>query len=76
MLHRVVLVRTDVSEELSACIIRVTRIGQLGTTLGITSKRRKLCSCRRQHAVHNSVKCLEATGHKHTSKVSFISNQN
>jgi hypothetical protein len=31
MLHRVTLVRTDVSEELSASIIRVTRIGELGT---------------------------------------------
>jgi hypothetical protein len=32
MLRRVALVRTDVSEELSASIIRVTRIGELGTT--------------------------------------------
>jgi hypothetical protein len=32
MLRRVVLVRTDVSEELSASIIKVTRIGELGTT--------------------------------------------
>jgi hypothetical protein len=39
MLHRVVLVRTDVSEELSASIIRVTRIGELGT-LAVTSNRR------------------------------------
>jgi hypothetical protein len=31
MLRRVALVRTDVSEELSACIIRVTRTGELGT---------------------------------------------
>jgi hypothetical protein len=29
--HHVALVRTDVSEELSASIIRVTRIGELGT---------------------------------------------
>jgi hypothetical protein len=28
----VVLIRTDVSEELNASIIRVTRIGELGTT--------------------------------------------
>jgi hypothetical protein len=40
MLHRVV--RTDVSEELSASFIRVTRIGELGTTLAVTSNRRKL----------------------------------
>jgi hypothetical protein len=31
MLCRVALVRTDVSEELSASIIRMTRIGELGT---------------------------------------------
>jgi hypothetical protein len=36
MLRRVVLVRTDVSEELSASFIRVTRIGELGTTLAAT----------------------------------------
>jgi hypothetical protein len=37
MLRRVALVRTDVSEELSASFIRVTSIGELGTTLAITS---------------------------------------
>jgi hypothetical protein len=37
MLRRVALVRTDVSEELRACVIRVTRIGELGTTIAITS---------------------------------------
>jgi hypothetical protein len=43
MLRRVALVRTDVSEELSASfIIKVTRIGELGTTLAVTSNRRKL----------------------------------
>jgi hypothetical protein len=31
MLRRVALVRTDVLEELSATIIKVTRIGELGT---------------------------------------------
>jgi hypothetical protein len=31
MLRRVALVRTNVSEELSDSIIRVTRIGELGT---------------------------------------------
>jgi hypothetical protein len=30
----VALVRTDVSEELSASFIRETRIGELGTTVG------------------------------------------
>jgi hypothetical protein len=31
MLRRVTIVRTDVSEELSSSIIRVTRNGELGT---------------------------------------------
>jgi hypothetical protein len=38
MLRRVALVRTDVSDELSASIISVTRIGELGT-LPITNNR-------------------------------------
>jgi hypothetical protein len=42
MLRRVALVRTDVWEELSASFIRVTRIGELGTTPAVTSNRRKL----------------------------------
>jgi hypothetical protein len=37
MLHRVALVSTDVSEEPSASFIRVTRIGELETTLAVTS---------------------------------------
>jgi hypothetical protein len=36
MLRRVALVRTNISEELSASIIRVTRICELGTTLEIS----------------------------------------
>jgi hypothetical protein len=39
MLRRVALIRTDVSEELSAYFILVTRIGELGTTLAVTSNR-------------------------------------
>jgi hypothetical protein len=37
MLRCVALVRTDVSEERSASIIRVTRISELGTPLAVTS---------------------------------------
>jgi hypothetical protein len=37
MLRRVALVRTNVSEELSASIMKVTRIGELGATLAVTS---------------------------------------
>jgi hypothetical protein len=42
MLRHVALVRTDVSEELSASFIRVTRIGEAGTMLAVTSNRRML----------------------------------
>jgi hypothetical protein len=38
MLGRVALVRIDVLEERSAFFIRVTRIGELGTTLVVTSE--------------------------------------
>jgi hypothetical protein len=37
MSRRMNLVRTDVSEELSASFIRVTRIGEVGTTLAVAS---------------------------------------
>jgi hypothetical protein len=40
MLHRTNLVRTQVSEELSASFFRVTRIDELGTILAVTSNRR------------------------------------
>jgi hypothetical protein len=42
MLGRVALERTDVSEELTASFIRATRIGELGTTLAVTSNQRML----------------------------------
>jgi hypothetical protein len=45
MLRRVALVRTVVSEELSASI-RVARIGELGTTLAVTSNRLGISSQR------------------------------
>jgi hypothetical protein len=51
MLRRVVLVRTDFSEKLSASFIRVTRIGELGTKLAVTSNR----SVRRLLVTSNAV---------------------
>jgi hypothetical protein len=42
MLRRMALARTDVSEERITCIIRVTRIGELGTMLAVTSNRNTL----------------------------------
>jgi hypothetical protein len=41
MLRRVALVRIDVSEEISASFIRLTRIGELGT-LAVANNRRTL----------------------------------
>jgi hypothetical protein len=42
MLRCEALVRTDVLEESSASIIRVTRISEIRTTLAVTSNRRTL----------------------------------
>jgi hypothetical protein len=46
MLRHVALVRTDVSEEPSSSI-RVTRIGELGTTLAVASN---------QHTLHTGLR--------------------
>jgi hypothetical protein len=47
MLRRVALIKTDVSEEPRPSFIRVTRIGELGTTLAatISSQRASVVSC-------------------------------
>jgi hypothetical protein len=42
LLRRVALVRTDVSEESGTSFIRVTKVGELGTTQAVTSNRRTL----------------------------------
>jgi hypothetical protein len=42
MLRRVALLRTDVSAKLSASFIRLTRNGELGTTVAVTSNQRTL----------------------------------
>jgi hypothetical protein len=52
MLRGVALVRTVVSEELRAFIIRVTRICELCTMLAVTSNRRTL---RRNTKLHRNV---------------------
>jgi hypothetical protein len=59
MLRRVALVRTEFSEELSASFIRVTRIGEHGTTLAVTNNRRTL---RRSHPVEVGAKFLRNVG--------------
>jgi hypothetical protein len=42
ILRREALVKTDVSEEFIASIIRVTTMGELGTTLAVTNNRSTL----------------------------------
>jgi hypothetical protein len=73
MLRRVALVRTDISEEISASFIRVTRIGELGTTLPVTSNRRTLSkkykliamslSLPQMYSLQNAEHCLQITYH-------------
>jgi hypothetical protein len=46
MLCRVALVRTDVSVKRSTCNIKMTRIGELGMTLAVTSTPRLLVAIR------------------------------
>jgi hypothetical protein len=55
MLRRVALVRTDISEELNASFIRVTRIDELGTRLAVTSNRRTFLRSVRRLLVRASV---------------------
>jgi hypothetical protein len=58
MLRRVALVRTDVSEEISAYIIWVTRIGELGTMFPVTSNRRTLHRNINRNTIYLYTACL------------------
>jgi hypothetical protein len=62
MLRRVALVRTDFLQERSASLIRVTRIGELGTTLAVTSNRRSYIRCMLDAFVNKCLHVLEAAG--------------
>jgi hypothetical protein len=63
MLHHVALVSTDVLEEPSASFIRVTRIGELGTTLAATSNRHMLRNIPEDTILHS---------HRHGHLKSYI----
>jgi hypothetical protein len=58
MLPCVALERTDVSEELSASFIGVTRIGEIGTRLAVTSNRRTLRRNTQHYIIIRSVRRL------------------
>jgi hypothetical protein len=62
MLCRVVLVTSDVSEEFSASFIRVIRIGEIGTTLVVTSNR---------HTLRRNSKCSLGTSSQRVSVASY-----
>jgi hypothetical protein len=55
MLRCVALVRTNVLEELGAYFIRETRIGELGTTLAVTSNRLVLIRARRRNIPEDAI---------------------
>jgi hypothetical protein len=52
MLHHVFLVRTDLPEERGPSFFRVTRIGELGTTLAVTSN---------QHTLRRNANCISCS---------------
>jgi hypothetical protein len=58
----VALVRTDVSEELTASIIRMTRIDELGATLAVNSNRRTLRRNTKCHPDGGGAKYLRNVG--------------
>jgi hypothetical protein len=63
ILCRVAPVRIDVSKELSAYFVRVTRIGELGTMLAVTSNRRTLRrSTKTYHPDEGGAKFLRNVG--------------
>jgi hypothetical protein len=69
MLRRVDLVRTDVSEELSASFIRVARIGKLRTRLAVTSNRRMLRISTRRNIQEDAI----LHSHRRENLKSYIS---
>jgi hypothetical protein len=79
MLCRVALVITDVSEELSASIIRATRLGKLGTMLAVTSnchmlQRNIVTAMQTSNLTYKILACfvLSSLSHMHVKVFWFI----
>jgi hypothetical protein len=64
MLRRMALVRTDVSEEPGASFIRVTKIGELGTTQAADNNRRTL-----RRSISSQRKSVASYGYIPTSPI-------
>jgi hypothetical protein len=71
LLRRVALVKTDVSEEPGASFIRVTKIGELGTTQAATSSRRTL----RRNSQRNNPEDTILHSHRRENLKSYICNE-
>jgi hypothetical protein len=78
LLRRVALVRTDVSEEPGASFIRVTKIGELGTTQAATSNRRTLlvAACVVPSSLIFVTLMKEAPGYSETSVLTRATRRN
>jgi hypothetical protein len=76
LLRRVVLVRTDVSEEPGASFIRVTKIGELGTTQAATSNRRIVAACVVPSSPILVTQMKEAPGSSETSVLTRATRRN
>jgi hypothetical protein len=72
MLRRVTLVRTDVSEERSASIIWVTRIGELGSMSPITINWRMLQRNTKAHIVLSKHRFLQEPHRVTSQKTAFF----
>jgi hypothetical protein len=68
MLHLKLIIR-EISEELSASFIRVTRIGELGTTLGVNNNRRTL---RRRATLRNILEDAILHSHRREALKSYM----
>jgi hypothetical protein len=66
----VALVRTDVSEERMAAIIRVKRIGEVETTLAVTRSRSRVADC--CHCDDEGNTCLNNVGSDESRTVSHF----
>jgi hypothetical protein len=75
-LRRVALVRRNVLEELSASIISVTIIGDLGTTLAVTSNRRTLRGNSNQYFTDFFMLMMEALLFFETSILTRVTRRN